>query len=95
MVHDANIVSVRIVINKRMVLSTLIIGAFGSLFTALLTYIFSSHFFTVIAGLVFGITLTVLVLYFYIDHVQDTWFQTDITREQKDEEDFQSIMKVT
>ena len=96
MAQESTIVSIRLILNERMLLALLSIGGIGCLFTALLTYLLADKIVTVISSLVFGITLTVMSMYFYLVCSRKGLYDTQlISNQNEEEEDLLSVMKVT
>jgi hypothetical protein len=94
MVHEGDIESIKLKVNEKILLFLLCIGGLGGLFTAMLTYLLSSQLISVMFGLIFGVTITVLTTYFFLVYSHYSLFDSLIIRKTEKEDDFQSIMKI-
>ena len=84
---------VKFVINKKIILSALIVTAFSIIFAGCLAYVYSDSFYTVFWSLIFGITLGVLINYFILTSYKIIK-KIDIELDSEDEEEPQTIMRI-
>ena len=84
---------VKFVINKRVVLSTLIVAALSIIFAGCMAYVYSDSLYAIFWSLVFGITLGVLINYFILTKCKIIE-RMDIKLEHEETEEPLTVMKI-
>ena len=90
--RELTVKEVKFVINKKVILSALIVAAFSAILAGCLAYIYSDSVYTLFWSLVFGITLGVLINYFILTSYKIIK-KIDIELESEDEEEPLTVMR--
>lgn len=92
---DIFVKKVEFVVNKRILLSVLIVAGFSSILAGCLAYIFSDSLFTMFCGLIIGITIGVLLNYFILISYKIVKKINIELSDEEDTEEFRTVMKIT
>ena len=90
---DIIVKEVDFVLNKRVLLSVLIVAGISSTLAGCLAYIFSDSLFTMFYGLIIGVTIGVLLNYFILISCKIIK-KIDIEIEHEDEEELLTVMQI-
>lgn len=90
---DIIVKKVDFVLNKRVLLSVLIVAGISGILAGCLAYIFSDSLFTVFCGLIIGVTIGVLLNYFILTSYKIIK-KIDIELEHEDEEEPRTVMQI-
>lgn len=86
---------VTIKINELVFFQLILISGLGLLFTGFLVFLFTNSLLSMVSSLVFGLTLSIIIVYFFIKLKSMKIFTIDLTLiESPEEEDLQSVMKI-
>jgi ABC-type lipoprotein release transport system permease subunit len=86
--------SIEVVLNKRVLLSMLIVTGISILLSGCLAYIFSDSLFTIFCGLVIGVTIGVVINYFLVTSRKIVKQISVKLSKNEDTEDLCTVMKI-
>ena len=90
---DIIVKKVDFVLNKKVLLSVLIVAGISGILAGCLAYVFSDSLFTVFCGLIIGITIGILLNYFVLTSYKIIK-KIDIKLEHEDEEEPRTVMQI-
>jgi len=90
---DIIVKKVDFVLNRRVLLSVLIVAGISGILAGCLAYIFSNSLFTMFCGLIIGVTIGVLLIYFILTSYKIIK-KIDIELACEDEEELRTVMQI-